>query len=74
MVEVKYTSPALPPNNLKVDARYAVGKDSKGYYITVNNGSLYMDFEEIQSLFSPVDGSWDALISKPEKKVSKIKY
>lgn len=74
MVEVKYSSPAFPPYDIKVNKVYLFDKDSKGYFLCSVKNKIYMELDEIKMLFSPVDGVWDEILktSKSVKKEEKL--
>ena len=62
MVEIKYTSFAMPPYGIKLDKTYLFGKDSKGYFYSDAKEKKYLDLDEIKALFSPVDKTWDEVL------------
>lgn len=72
MVEVRYSSPAFPPYNIKVNKGYSFDKDSKGYFLLDAKNKLYMELDEIKMLFSPINGVWDEVL-KTSKNVKKEK-
>ena len=74
MVEVRYSSPAYPPYNIKVNKVYSFDKDSKGYFLLDVKNKIYMELDEIKMLLSPIDGTWDEILktSKNVKKEEKL--
>lgn len=74
MVEVRYSSPAYPPYNIKVNKVYSFDKDSKGYFLLDVKNKIYMELDEIKMLLSPVNGTWDEVLkaSKSVKKEEKL--
>ena len=48
MVEIKYTSFAVPPYEIKLDKKYLFGKDPKGYFYSDAKEKKYLDLDEIK--------------------------
>ena len=63
-----YSSVATPPDGVVLTNRYALEKDSKGYFYCVGKEKVYQDIELIKELFSPVDNTWDEVIKPAVKK------
>lgn len=70
MVEIKYSSFAMPPYRIKLDKVYLFGKDSKGYFYSDAKEKKHLSLNEIKTLFSPIEKTWDVIlkVSNSEKK------
>lgn len=66
MVELKYTSPAFPPHNIRVGRIYLLGQDSDGYILSDAKRKIRMNLEEIKMLFTPVGKTWGEVLDKPK--------
>lgn len=63
-----YSSVATPPKGVVLTNRYALEKDSKGYFYKVGKEKIYQDIELIKVLFSPIDKTWDEILKSAAKK------
>lgn len=74
MVEVKYSSPAYPPYDIKVNKTYSFEKTSKGYVLSDVRKKYVMELDEIKMLFTPIEKTWDEVlkVSKSVKKEEKL--
>lgn len=70
MVEVKYSSPAYPPYDIKVNKTYSFERTSEGYVLSDVRNKLVMELDEIKMLFTPIDKTWDEVL-KTAKSVKK---
>lgn len=61
--DVIYSSYAIPPEGIKVGRTYQFGKDKSGCYISDILGNQHMDIEYIKALFSPVNETWEDVLS-----------
>jgi hypothetical protein len=68
MLEIKYTSFALPPYGIKPEKKYLFGKDSDGCFYSSAKEKKYLPLDEIKVLFSPVDKTWDEALKIPKAK------
>lgn len=66
-----YSSVATPPDGVVLTNRYALEKDSKGYFYFVGKEKIYQDIELIKALFSPVEKTWDEVLKPVVKKTIK---
>jgi hypothetical protein len=55
MEKVKYSCIAVPPEGIKLNTVYEVGKDEKGYFYTDGNTKTYEDEKIINMLFSAIE-------------------
>lgn len=68
-----YSSVATPPDGVVLTNRYALEKDSKGYFYYVGKEKVYQDIELIKELFSPVNKTWDEVFKPAIKKTTQKK-
>lgn len=70
MIEMKYTSWAYPPHNIKLNKTYTLEKNSKGYVVCDVTEKIPMELNDIKSLFTPINGAWEEVLktSKNTKK------
>jgi hypothetical protein len=69
-VQIKYSHPASPPMEIKMDAVYTISLDSKKLYINNGDKKIEIRFEVLIQLFQPVDGNWESILKeevKPKK-------
>ena len=66
MVELKYSSPAFPPHNIRVGRIYILEQDSDGYILSDAKGKIRMNLDEIKMLFTPVEKTWNEILDKPK--------
>lgn len=66
MTEIKYSSFATPPYEIRLNKVYSFGKDSKGYFFADKKNKVYADLAEIKMLFTPVDKTWDEVLKTPK--------
>lgn len=63
MVEVRYSSFAMPPLDIKLDKTYLFGHDSKGYFYVDKNENIYLELEEIKAIFTPIGKKWEEVLA-----------
>lgn len=61
-MNIKYSSFAFPPYDIKVNKIYKLGHDENGYFFNVGKNKQYLDLNEFKALFTPVDGKWDDVV------------
>lgn len=53
--KIKYSSIAIPPENISATTVYVLEKDSDGYFIVSNREKVYMTLGMFKMLFTPID-------------------
>lgn len=66
-VQVKYTCFAIPPEDIQLNKTYSVGKDYKGYFYMDGKTIKYSTIDYIKMLFSPVEKTWDEVLTSKIK-------
>lgn len=66
-IQALYTCPSVPPEGIKLDMTYFIGKDTNGYFYSDGKKSEYCEIEYIKMLFTPVDTTWDKAFESKKK-------
>lgn len=68
---IKYSSIAIPPENISATTVYVLKKDSDGYFVVSNRKKVYMTLEMFKMLFTPIDDNkWTDLEAEKAVKQS----
>lgn len=76
---IKYSSIAIPPENISATTVYVLKKDSDGYFVVSNREKVYMTLEMFKMLFTPIDDNkWtdleaEKVIKQATKAMQKLK-
>lgn len=62
-ISITYSSFAMPPVGIRTGRTYQFGKDKTGYFIGDIHGNQYMDVSNIKALFSPIEKTWEEVLS-----------
>jgi len=55
MIKVKYNCIAVPPDGIKLNTIYEIGKDENGSFYTDGKVKTYEDEKIINMLFAPIE-------------------
>lgn len=69
-VKIRYSSPAINPQNISLNLIYTIGFDGK-LYIDDGNRIQYMTLELIKMYFSPIKTSWEEILKDNRSKEPK---